>query len=132
MNIKKIDDIYQVNLPASNKANKGHGFKEIMDKKISEIDVTTRLSGNRVKAEVVENGEKILSLLDTYADALTDPSKTLKDIEPLVQSIEEKVGHIEKEAADQIPVNDELNGIIKDLAVTANVALFKFHRGDYM
>ena len=132
MNIKEINELYRTKLPASNRAGKNKGFQEIIDKKMSEINAPTLQIQNEMKATVVENSEKILNLLDTYANALTDPSKTLKDIEPLVESIEKGVRHIEREAVDKIPQGDELNGIIKDLAVTANVALFKFHRGDYI
>ena len=132
MDIKEINELHRVKLPSSNRASNNKGFQEIIDKKMSEINAPTFQVGNEIKAAVVENSEKILNLLDTYANALTDPSKTLKDIEPLVESIEKGVRHIESEAIDKIPQGDELNGIIKDLTVTANVALFKFHRGDYV
>ena len=132
MNIKEINELHRTKLSASNRVSKNKGFQEIMDRKMSEIDAPALQIQNQMKATVVENSEKILELLDTYANALTDPSKTLKDIEPLVESIEKGVRHIEREAVDKIPQGDELNEIIKDLAVTANVALFKFHRGDYI
>jgi len=63
---------------------------------------------------------------------LTDPSKTLKAIEPLVESIKKEVNTIEAEAAEKVDNDNELERIIKDLTITANVAIFKFHRGDYV
>jgi len=76
--------------------------------------------------------DKILHMLDDYARELTDPAKTLKDIEPLVESIRKEVNSIEAEAAEKVYNDNELESIIKDLAITANVAIFKFHRGDYV
>ena len=71
-------------------------------------------------------------MLDDYVRELTDPVKTLKDIEPLVESIRKEVNSIEAEAAEKGYNDNELERIIKDVTITANVAMFKFHRGDYI
>jgi len=39
---------------------------------------------------------------------------------------------IEAEAADKVHQDQELEKFVQDLAVTANVAALKFHRGDYI
>ena len=82
--------------------------------------------------EVEENSDKIIHLLNDYARELTDPSKTLKNIEPLVESIRKEVSLIEAKTADKTHDDTELERFVKDLAVTANVAVFKFYRGDYI
>ena len=70
--------------------------------------------------------------MDEYANGLNDPKKTLKDIEPLVASIKEEADSIERENREKLQHDKELEGFIKELSVTANVAMFKFHRGDYI
>jgi hypothetical protein len=63
---------------------------------------------------------------------LADPTKSLKDIRPLVDSIEKEVGSIEFVNKNQMHDDKTLDKIVKDLAVTAKVAMYKFHRGDFI
>jgi len=131
MDINRIGNLYGAKLPSSNKIDRDNGFKQIFDRKLTEIDATTIQTSVDSKANVIEHSDKILNLLDDYARELTDPAKTLRDIGPLVETIEKEVSLIEATAVDK--VNDkELETFIKDLAVIANVAVFKFHRGDYI
>ena len=132
MVIKKIDNTYPTKLPSPVKTDKGHGFKRIFDRKMAQIDATTPQSPVDVKADVLQHGVRILDLLDDYGKKLNDPAKTLKDIEPLVESISKEVRRIEAEAAEKVSDDRELEELINDLAVTADVAVFKFYRGDYI
>ncbi len=132
MDINEIDNVHKARLWASNRINKDNGFKQILDQKLAEIKATTPQTPIDSKADVLEHSDKILNLLDDYARELTDPVKTLKDIEPLVESIEKEVSLIDTEAADEAHNDKDLEGFIRDLAVIANVAVFKFHRGDYI
>lgn len=132
MDINEINNSYKAKLSSSIKVNKDNGFKQIFDRKLAEINATTFQTPIDIKADVLEHSNRILNILDDYAKGLIDPSKTLKDIEPLVESIEKEVGLMEAKAADKGINDKDLDGFIKDLAVTANVAVFKFHRGDYV
>ena len=132
MDINEIGDVCKVRSLSSQKINKDNGFKKIFDRKLAEIHGATSKTSLDFKGGVLEQGDKILHLLDDYARELTDPAKTLKDIEPLVESIRKEVCLIEAEAAEKVRNDYELESFIKDLAVTANVAVFKFHRGDYV
>ncbi len=132
MDISEIDNVYQRKPSSSIKKNKDSGFKQVFDRKLAEINATTPRTAIDSKADVIERSDKILNLLGDYARELTDPAKTLKDIEPLIESIEKEVSLIEAEAADKVDNDKDLERFIKDLAVTANVAVFKFHRGDYV
>jgi hypothetical protein len=132
MDINEIDNSYRPKPSPSMKANKDHGFKKIMNRKMAEINATTPQPAMDTKADVLVHSDKLINLLDDYARELIDPAKTLKDIEPLVENIKEEVSLIEAEAADNTNQDHELERFIKDLAVTANVAVFKFYRGDYL
>jgi hypothetical protein len=132
MNINKIDNAFKSGLPSSKKVNGDNQFKQIFDKTLHKVDETTIPASVDYKTDVIKQGDKILNLLDDYARLLTDPGKSLKDIEPLVASIEKEVSLIEAEAADKVHHDHELEKFIKDLAVTANVAALKFYRGDYI
>lgn len=132
MDINKIYDSFSGQLSSSKKVDSDNGFKQVFDKKINEVNAATMLSPVGNKADVIEHGDKILNLLDDYTRELVDPAKTLKDIGPLVKNIEKEVNLIQAESADKVHNDKELEKIIKDLTVTANVAVYKFHRGDYI
>lgn len=132
MDINSIKDLSKAGFPSSQEINKDKGFGEIFDRKIAELNVTETLIPAGDKAEVIEHGNRILDLLDDYTSELSDPRKTLKHIGPLVETIEKEAGLIKIEAAEKVQNDSELERIIKDLTVTANVAAFKFNRGDYV
>ena len=132
MDIHEIDNLYQAKSLSSQKINKDNRFKKIFDQKLTEIHAATSQISLDCKRDALNQSDKILHLLDDYARELTDPAKTLKDIEPLVESIRNEVSLIEDEAAKKVYNDNELEKIIKDLTITANVAISKFHRGDYI
>jgi hypothetical protein len=131
MDINKIDNSFQAKLSSTAKVDDKQ-FKQIFDKKLDELQTTPSLSPVDNKSDVIVQSEKILNLLDHYAGELADPSRTLKDIRPLVDSIEKEVTLMESEAVNKIQNDKILDGLVKDLAVTAKVAMYKFHRGDYI
>ena len=132
MDINKIDSVYKANLTSPNKTDTDSGFKQIFDRTLKEVEATTAPAPVDGKTNVIEHGDKILNLLDDYARQLTDPGKTLKDIGPLVETIEKEVRLIEKQTAAKVHNDRKLETFVKDLAVTANVAVMKFHRGDFL
>ena len=131
MDINKIDNSFQAKLSSTTKVDDNQ-FKQIFDKKLDELHTTPSLSPVDSKSDVIVQSEKILNLLDHYAGELADPSRTLKDIRPLVDSIEKEVTLMESEAVNKIQNDKALDSLVKDLAVTAKVAMYKFHRGDYI
>jgi hypothetical protein len=132
MDINRIYDPLQGQQSSPKKVVSDCGFKEVFDKKINEINAATMSTTMDGKADVIKHGDKILNLLDEYTRNLADPAKTLKDIGPLVKNIEKEVSLIQAQSADAVHNDKALEKIIKDLAVTANVAVYKFHRGDYI
>ena len=131
MDINKIGNSFQAKLSSTAKVDDNQ-FKQIFDKKLDELHTTPSLNPVDSKSDVIGQSEKILNLLDHYAGELADPSKTLKDIRPLVDSIEKEVTLMESEAVNKVQNDETLDRLVKDLAVTAKVAMYKFHRGDYI
>ena len=131
MDINKIDNSFLAKLSSTAKVDDNQ-FKQIFDKKLDELQTTPSLAPVDSKSDVIVQSEKILNLLDNYAGELADPSRTLKDIRPLVDSIEKEVTLMESEAVNKVQNDKALDSLVKDLAVTAKVAMYKFHRGDYI
>jgi hypothetical protein len=132
VDIGKINHSYQEKLRLSTKKNRENGFKKVFDQKMNEINGTAPSNPQEGKANVLKQGGKILNLLDDYGRVLTDPAMTLKEIEPLVERLEEEVSLFEVAATEGGYDDQALDRITQDLAVTAHVALFKFRRGDYL
>ena len=132
MKIDQIDQLYHGKLSSPEKTTKGDGFKKILENRLTEIGQTASQLPQGSNAEILKRSERVLDLLDEYASGLNETNKTLKDIEPLVASIKEEADCIERENRDKLQHDKELERFIKELSVTANVAMFKFHRGDYI
>jgi hypothetical protein len=132
MDINEISNVYHGKLASSKKVKKGNGFTQILEQRLAEINPTNPQTPRDITGDILKESDKILNLLDDYARELADPGKTLKDIEPLVESIKQEVGIIESEVSGKLHTDKHLEKLIKDLAVTSNVAMFKFHRGDYI
>jgi hypothetical protein len=133
MDITKIGNSFQAKLSSTAKVDgDNHQFKQILNQKLDELNPTTNPCPVDNKSDVIVQSEKILNLLDHYAGELADPARTLKDIRPIVDSIEKEVTLMESEAVGNVQNDKTLDRLVKDLAVTAKVAMYKFHRGDYI
>jgi len=132
LDINKIDHSYQEKVGSSTSKATENGFKKVFDQKMNEINGTLPRNLLEGKSNVLKQGDKILNLLDDYGRVLTDPAMTLKEIEPLVERIEEEVSLFEVEAAQVGQDDKALSRLTHDLATTAEVALFKFRRGDFL
>lgn len=132
MDINKIGNSFQAKLSSTAKVDDDNQFKQIFEQKLDEIHATTSPCSVDSKSDVIVQSEKILNLLDNYAGELADPARTLKDIRPLVDSIEKEVTLMESEAVNKVRNDKALDRLVKDLAVTAKVAMYKFHRGDFI
>jgi hypothetical protein len=132
LDITKINHSIQEKVELSTKKNRENGFKKVFDQKLNEINGTVPQNLLEGKANVLNQGDKILNLLEDYGRVLTDPAMTLKEIEPLVERIEKEVSLFEVDAAEVGHDDKALDRLTRDLAVTAQVALFKFRRGDYL
>ena len=132
MNIHEIEALLQAGSkpsPTHNKETGDKGFEKIFKSTLSEINKNT-LSDTH--STLLMHGDKVLSLLGNYAQNLNNPNKTLRDIEPLIGEIEKEITFIETEATKDTYKNDEeLQNLLNELALTANVNIYKFYRGDF-
>lgn len=133
MKTNGIGNPYGMGLPrASGGIPRDHGFNEIFEQKISGAREATTESRAHRAACLLDHGDRVLDLLDGYANELADPNNTLKDIAPLVKRIEDEVNLMEAQTKERAGDDGELARLIQELKVTANVAVLKFERGDYL
>jgi len=130
-----INGIGKVNGPGvsiPDRISRDNGFREILSDKLARTEGPPRKHLHAAGTEVLEKGDRLLDLLDEYAGDLADPGKTLREMGSLVDRLEKDIRSFESEARENAAGNRELQTLVDDVAVTANVALLKFHRGDYV
>jgi len=132
MNIKGIERFLNIEPPPSNKVQQGDGFKQIFEQTLSQINTVNSTTPVDSKTAALAHGDRVLSLLDQYIGKLADPSTSLKEIHPLVTSIEKTVIDMQSGAANTHAHDKDLNRFLNDIAVTANVAVLKYQRGDFV
>ena len=102
-------------------------------KSLGEIAATTSPQLQSLSpACVFQKTDRLLDLFDTYSIDIDDPEKTLKDIEPLIDTIKKDASLLLAEADKALPGDGDLKQIAREAAVTANIEHFKFYRGDYI
>jgi hypothetical protein len=107
-------------------------FSEVLRARISQTNPASSATGPDSRAAFLEQSEKVLGLLDGFAQALADPRKTLRDMEPVVRTMEGEVKLLETAAGVEEGPDRSLSQLMSDVSLMANVALIKFYRGDYV
>jgi hypothetical protein len=107
-------------------------FREVLQLRISQTNPASSATGPDVKAAFLEQGERVLDLLDDFAQALGDPQKTLRELEPLVLKMEGEAKPLELAPDSEGGSDQSLSRLMSDVSLLANVTLVKFRRGDYL
>ena len=111
------------------------GFKGILDHQIKMVNTPGEVLPTfacDARANVIAQGDKLLSLLDDYVADLKNSRTTLKQIAPLVNSIEHEACRLYETVVDSSLMDDDLLSMMDELKMTADVAMYKFHRGDFL
>jgi hypothetical protein len=82
--------------------------------------------------DVEKSTDQLLTMLEQFAKDLSDPSKSLKDIEPLIQGIKENADLLSSSVKNDSESGKALKTIAEQSSVLANVEYMKFMRGDYV
>jgi hypothetical protein len=119
-------------LTPSAKIEDNKAFREVLQLRISQTNPASSATGPGSAAAFLEQGERVLDLLDDVAQALADPQKTLKDLEPLMVKVEAEAEPLEMAPGSEGDSDRSLPGLLGDVSLLAHVALMKFRRGDYL
>ncbi len=133
MDIREIGGSTAVKLSASKQQKPSDVFEQIYNQKLAAVSKTELPTQLDAKQGLIDQSNRVLDLLDEYVQELRNPEKSLKEIDPLIQIIQKEVDLVEAKASDPLVAGDDgIEGLVQDLTVTANVALLKFHRGDFI
>jgi hypothetical protein len=86
--------------------------------------------GLNFRLEGIQRLDNLLDKFLIYKEALGNSEKTLKEIEPIIQSLSEEVDQLKK-IGEKLPSSDPLNKILIELGVLSSVEIMKFKKGEY-
>jgi hypothetical protein len=100
--------------------------------------IVTPLSGIRSaetfgldRQVAIDRVENLIDLLDHYRQMLSDPSNSLKKIDPVIKEIDQQKENLAP-VLDSLPDGEKLRDIVNQTLVTAALETTKFYRGDYI
>ncbi len=70
--------------------------------------------------------------MEHYAESLADPGKSIKEIEPVLNSFVTESKAIHEEYTQNEKTSGELTKILEDLRRAAQLERIRFRRGDYV
>jgi hypothetical protein len=107
-------------------------FREVLQARIAQTGPASPVRGPDMRPVFVAQSEKLIGLLDDFARGLANPRKTLKEMAPLVQSMEGELRDLETGFAVEKGEDQDLSRLLSEVSLLTRVTLFKFHRGDFI
>lgn len=75
--------------------------------------------------------EETLDQLERYCQAMETPGRSLKEMDPLLKSLAEKIDAL-TQWSEKLPAADPLQKILSEASILSRVEIEKFNRGDYV
>jgi hypothetical protein len=149
MDIDKVTGrIHATQLAGQGKAKTDNTFALILDRA---TDAVHRAAGSKdtpgsvtqvaraasckvshVDRQTLQHASKVLDILEEYAQALENPQKSLKSIEPIVIRMQQELKGLDVRSMSHAGQHEELAELVNQIAITASVEALKFQRGDYI
>jgi len=123
---------FQQCLDQLSKKNMVQGTTPFASTLLPEIQPIPYLSIETNQTVMMEKANKMLDLIDKYAQELGNPMKTLKEIEPTLSTLKNESEKLYKEYIAGSGDDKTLKEMLNSIQVAANVEYFKFQRGDYI
>jgi len=86
---------------------------------------------SEIKRATVERVDILLNLLDNYRKQLADPTMTLRNMEPVLNTIIKEKEQLSS-VLDSLTSEDGLKDIVNRTLITASLEVIKYNRGDYI
>lgn len=100
--------------------------------RLSEPRSVQSLGKPALQTGYLKKTSRVIDLMDTYANSLSNPQKTLKDIEPELMKFLEEAQSLHEDYLSAGKTNTELKNIMEDLLRAARLEGVRFQRGDYL
>jgi len=107
-------------------SEEGSQTNELSEISAMDFDIQT------VSEIVTEKTDKLLTNLEKYAFQLDDTNVSLKEIEPVLESLNEDAASLLEETLSLGEDDQDLMDIATNTAIAAKTEYLKFQRGDYL
>ncbi len=94
-------------------------------------EVSEKFNSLSARTQSAKAAEEILDLLERYSQAMETPGVSLKEIDPLLKSLAEKIDGL-TQWSEKLPATDPLQKILSEASILSRVEIEKFNRGDYV
>ena len=142
---KKSGDFEKALSEAQSKIEKSEGEKRLSPEEIQRLNFRLQNASTipepesssfndhlgRSHGAEIKKVEQFLDLFESYTQALFDPEKNLKEIEPLVKSLEREKNKL-LALAETLPEESVLKHIIDQTTILGTLEVLKFNRGDFL
>jgi len=149
MDIDKVTGrIHATQLAGQRKAKSDNTFALILDRatdavhreagskdtpgSVAQVARTASCKVSHIDRQTFQHASKVLDVLEEYAQALENPQKSLKWIEPIVTRMQQELKGLDVGSISYVGQHEELAELVNQIAVTATVEALKFQRGDYV
>ena len=75
--------------------------------------------------------EKVLELLEGYQKSMANPKVSLKEIDPMIQSLSKGIDTLDTLSKD-LPPADPLQRILTEVGIISTIEVERFKRGEYL
>nr|WP_319395926.1 hypothetical protein [uncultured Desulfobacter sp.] len=147
-NINNIQNISQILDSQSNKVSRtsGQEFESVLNSAQEKLEAPGENSQTSELGEisamdfdiqtvseiVTDKTEKLLTNLERYAFQLDDTNVSLKEIEPVLEGLNEDAASLLEETLSLGEDDQDLIDIATSTAISAKTEYLKFQRGDYL
>jgi hypothetical protein len=83
-------------------------------------------------SNLADKASQAIDLLESYSNALSDPRKSLKDIEPALSAFIDETESMYRDYTESDNDDAELKEVMDSLLRTARSEAVRFQRGDYL
>jgi hypothetical protein len=135
----------EVSLPSNNNqpdpGSKAGSFAKFLEQAVEKNGLATPQMGEVTPNEKASSAQKplpvmwhqvngLLDTLERYGQALGDENRSLRQIEPLIHSMERQSQALKTQAG--LNTDESLAGLAEETLAQAQVEIIKFRRGDFV
>ena len=127
----KESDLFQKTLENAIRVKDG-GTTGIQNNRLGEIQAPVLSAIETPPQGLDERVKNLLDRLDMFASFLNNPGQSLKDMEPIVQSMKNEADQLSEVIEKEGVTDENLKQISMESVMMAHIEYHKFYRGDYI
>lgn len=100
--------------------------------RLTELYSVPKIDDIKFQSGLVDKAARVIDLMELYTSSLSNPRKTLRDIEPELMRFVQEAQSLHDECLKTSDPDTEMKNITESLLRTARLEALRFQRGDYL